>query len=127
MFVNGIEIYKFKAKDSEIVATLLCLQNISKDWPVDNMKETGLNWYVYEFNVDYSPIIKSTADATITIPALHKYLMVKYNIKQNVSVHQKMSLRRINIVLKFNKRKFMKMGLNGQSEVSSKTTNYVKN
>ena len=25
LFVNGKEIYKFKAKDSEIVATLLCL------------------------------------------------------------------------------------------------------
>ena len=27
LFVNGIEIYKFKAKGSEIVATLLCLRN----------------------------------------------------------------------------------------------------
>ena len=32
LFVNGIEIIKFKAKDSEIVATPLCLGNISKDW-----------------------------------------------------------------------------------------------
>ena len=31
LFVNGTEIYKFKIKDSEIVATLLCLGNISKD------------------------------------------------------------------------------------------------
>ena len=31
LFVNGTEIYKFKAKDSEIVATLLHLGNISKD------------------------------------------------------------------------------------------------
>ena len=31
LFVNGTEIYKFKAKDSEIVATPLCLGNISKD------------------------------------------------------------------------------------------------
>ena len=38
LFVNGTEIYKFKAKDSEIVATPLCLGNISKDWSVDNMK-----------------------------------------------------------------------------------------
>ena len=30
LFVNGIEIYKFKAKDSEIVATPLRLGNISK-------------------------------------------------------------------------------------------------
>ena len=39
LFVNGTEIYKFKAKDSEIVASLLCLGNISKDWPTDNMKK----------------------------------------------------------------------------------------
>ena len=31
LFVNGTEIYKFKAKDSEIVETPLCLGNISKD------------------------------------------------------------------------------------------------
>ena len=37
--MNGTEIYKFKAKDSEIVASPLCLGNISKDWPVDNMKK----------------------------------------------------------------------------------------
>ena len=39
LFVNGTEIYKFKAKDSEIVASLLCLGNISKDWSADNMKK----------------------------------------------------------------------------------------
>ena len=39
LFVNGIEIYKFKAKDSEIVATPLCLGNISKDWSINNMKK----------------------------------------------------------------------------------------
>ena len=39
LFVNGIEIYKFKAKDSEIVACPLCLGNISKDWSIDNMKK----------------------------------------------------------------------------------------
>ena len=43
LFVNGKEIHKFKTKDSEIVATPLCLGNISKDWIVDNMKKTGLN------------------------------------------------------------------------------------
>ena len=30
LFVNGKEIHKFKAKDSDIVATSLCLGNISK-------------------------------------------------------------------------------------------------
>ena len=43
LFVNGKEIVKFKAKDSEIIATPLCLGNISKDWSVDNMKKTRLN------------------------------------------------------------------------------------
>ena len=41
-FVNGTEIIKFKAKDSEIVATSLCLGNISKGFSVDNMKKIGL-------------------------------------------------------------------------------------
>ena len=52
LFVNGKEIVKFKAKDSEIVASPICLGNISKDWSADNMKKTGLNEYVYEFSVD---------------------------------------------------------------------------
>ena len=51
LFVKGKEIHKFKAKDPEIVATLLYLGNISKDWTVDNMKKTGFNGYVYEFSV----------------------------------------------------------------------------
>ena len=42
LFVNGIEIYKFKAKDSEIVACLLCLGNILKDWSADNIKKPVL-------------------------------------------------------------------------------------
>ena len=31
LFVNGKEIQKFKAKDSEMAATQLCLRNISKN------------------------------------------------------------------------------------------------
>ena len=44
LFVNGKEIVKFKAKDSEIVATRLCLGNISKDWSADNMKKHWTKW-----------------------------------------------------------------------------------
>ena len=40
--VNGTEIYKFKSKDSEIVASPLRLGNISKDWSTDNMKKQAL-------------------------------------------------------------------------------------
>ena len=53
LFANSTEIIKFKAKDSNIIATALCLGNISKDWSVDNMKDTGLNGYVHDFSVDY--------------------------------------------------------------------------
>ena len=56
LFVNGREIYKFKAKDSEILASPLCLGNISKHWLIDNMKTTGLNEYVYDFSVGYKAV-----------------------------------------------------------------------
>ena len=42
LFFNGTEIYKFKAKDSNIVSAPLCLGNISKDWLVDNMKKLDI-------------------------------------------------------------------------------------
>ena len=38
LFVNGTEIYKFKAKDSETLTSPLCLGKVSKDWSTDNMK-----------------------------------------------------------------------------------------
>ena len=53
LFVNGTEIIKFKAKDSEIVACPLCLGNISKDFSVDNMKKTGLNGYVFVVTMSF--------------------------------------------------------------------------
>ena len=74
LFVNGIEIIKFKAKDSEIVPTPLCLGNISKDWSADNMKRTGLTGHVYDFRAGYDPI------AVKDIIGIHKYLMKKNNI-----------------------------------------------
>ena len=43
LFVYGTEIHKFKTKDSEILATPVCLGNISRDFSIDNMKKTGLN------------------------------------------------------------------------------------
>ena len=71
LFVNGSEIYNFKAKDSEIVASPLSLGNISKDWSVDNMKKTGFNGCVYDFNVDHDAI------AVDDILDIHNYLMEK--------------------------------------------------
>ena len=74
LFVNGTEIYKFKTKDSEIVATTLCVRNISKDWSIHNMKRTGFNGYVYDFSVDYN------ATDVDDIKDIHKHLMKKNNI-----------------------------------------------
>ena len=44
LFVNGVEQFNFKAKDSSIVANQLCLGNISKDWGVRNMKKNRIIW-----------------------------------------------------------------------------------
>ena len=74
MFVNGTEIIKFKAKDSEITAYPLCLEDISKDWSVDNMQKTRLNGYVYDFSVDYHAIVVAE------ILDIHKYLTKKNEI-----------------------------------------------
>ena len=40
VFVNGVEIYKSKAKDSEINGVPFCLGSVSNDFWVDNMKKT---------------------------------------------------------------------------------------
>ena len=67
--MNGTEIYKFKAKDSEIVASPLFLGNIS----TDNMKKTGLNGYD-DFSVDYD------ATSVDDMKDIHKYWMKKNNM-----------------------------------------------
>ena len=83
LFVNGMNIIKFKAKDSEIVATPLCLGKISKDFFVDNMKKTGLYGFVYGFSVVHDVI------AVDDMLEIHKYLIKKNNIIKNVWVYKK--------------------------------------
>ena len=74
LFVNGTEIHKFTAKDSEIVPNNLCLRNVSKDFSASNMKKTGLDGHIYDFSVDYDSI------AVYDILDIHKYLMKKNDI-----------------------------------------------
>ena len=57
-----------------MVASPLCLGNISKDWSVDTMKKTGLDGYVYDFTFDYDAV------AIDNILDIHKYLMKKNNV-----------------------------------------------
>ena len=72
--VNGIKIIKFKAKDSEIKATTLCLGNVSEDFSIDNMKKTGIHGYVYYFSVDYDAV------AVEDILDICKYLIKKHDL-----------------------------------------------
>ena len=74
LFVSGTEIIKYKSKDSEIVASPLCLSNISKYWSTDNMKKTGLTGHVYDFNIGYNIV---TVD---DIKDIHNCLMKKNNM-----------------------------------------------
>ena len=74
VFVNATEIIKFKAKDSEFVADLLCLGNTSEDFSLANMKKTGFYGSVFDFSVDYR------VAAVDNILDMHKYLMKKNGI-----------------------------------------------
>ena len=74
LFVNGTEIYKFEAKDSQSLVGPICIGNISKDWSVDNMKGTGLTGHVYGFSIDFN-----STDVD-NIKDIHKYLMKKNDI-----------------------------------------------
>ena len=75
LFVNGVEIIKFEAKDSKIISVMLRLGNVSKDFSASNMKrKTGLYGTVYDLSADYSAI--SVDD----ILSIHKDLIKKHNI-----------------------------------------------
>ena len=60
----------------------MCLGNISKGFRSINMKITGLNRYTCESSVDYNII------DTNNIINIHKYLMKKQNIQNNVWNYQ---------------------------------------
>ena len=73
LFVNGTEIYKFKAKEYEIKdgEIEMCLGNISTGFSAANMKKTGLYGNVYDFSIDLTPI------AVNYMLDIHNYLMKK--------------------------------------------------
>ena len=74
--MNGVQIIKFKARDSEIIPNALCLGNVSKDFQARDMKKkkTGLYGTAYDFSAYYGPI--SVDD----ILSIYKYLIKKHNI-----------------------------------------------
>ena len=76
LFVNGREVTKFKAKNSEIKANQLAQGSISTSTNLSSsdIEDSKLYGIVYDFSVDYSPI---TNDEILDI---HNYLMKKNNI-----------------------------------------------
>ena len=81
MFVNGKEIFKFKAGNKNVnFPTQFCPGNISDRLGALESREVSLNGNVYDFPVDYNPVDESD------ILNSHKYLMIKNN-RKNVWVN----------------------------------------
>ena len=75
LFINRVKIYWFKAKESELIGYPLCLVNVKY-----NMKETGLNGWVYDFSVDYYSV---DVDGIFDI---HRYLMKSIDVRYCLSL-----------------------------------------
>ena len=77
MFVDGKEIFKFKADNKNVnFPAQLCLGIISNRFRALESRGVSLNWNVHDFSDDYNSIDKSDI---LIIP---KYLMTKNNIEQ---------------------------------------------
>ena len=72
LFVNNIQKYKFKEKDSEIKTRKLYLGGVSKDSSLSDFTAISK---IYHFSVDYQLATKDK------IQKIHKYLMKKQNMK----------------------------------------------
>ena len=77
LFANGRQELKFKAKDDQIINEKLCLGNLSSEWTKSESEKTGGYGNIYDFVVDYKPIV-----GVDPIYDIHRYLMIKHNIAQ---------------------------------------------
>ena len=60
LFVNGKEVYKFKADDKNVnFPTQFCLGSISNKFDAADSRQLSLKGNVYDFSVDYDTINKS--------------------------------------------------------------------
>ena len=75
LFANGRQELKFKAKDDQIINEKLCLGNLSSEWTTSESEKTGLYGNIYDFVVDYKPVV-----GVDPIYDMHRYLMIKHNI-----------------------------------------------
>ena len=73
---NGKEIFKFKANNRNVnFPTQFCLGSIANGFGTTESREISLKGSMYDFSFDYNAIDKSN------ILNIHKYLMVKNNMK----------------------------------------------
>ena len=70
-FANSRQELKFKAKDDQIINEKLCLGNLSSEWTRSESEKTGLYGNIYDFIVDYKPIV-----GVDPIYDMDKYLMI---------------------------------------------------
>ena len=76
LLVDRKEIYKFKANNKNVnFPTMFCLGKISNKFDANESREVPLKGNVYDFFFDYNAVDRSD------ILNIHKYLMVKINIK----------------------------------------------
>ena len=58
LFINATKVYQFKPKDSEIKDYGLCLDNVSKDFIINNMKKKKrIKKSCKIFSIDFNPIL----------------------------------------------------------------------
>ena len=76
LFVNGRQELKCKAKTDQLVKEKLCIVNLSDQWTTSESEKTGVYGNIYDFVVDYKPIVGFDP-----IYDMHRYLMIKHNIK----------------------------------------------
>ena len=75
MFLNGKEIFKFKANNKNVNFPIqFCLGSIFNGFSAAESREVSLNGNVYDFSIDYNSIDKSN------ILNIHKNLITKNNI-----------------------------------------------
>ena len=75
LFTNSRQELKFKAKNDQIINEKLCLGNLSSEWTRSESEKTGLYGNIYDFVVDYKPIV-----GVDPIYDMHRYLITKHNI-----------------------------------------------
>ena len=76
LFVNGKQELKFKAKTENLAKEKLCIGNLSNKWSPSESEKTGLYGNIYDFVVNYNPIV-----GVDPICDMRRYLMIKHNIK----------------------------------------------